>query len=103
MIFTNNKTGKQFEQDKSWTDHISDNYIVIRPIKPEPKWTVHNNSRFLEIHFDNFEPQAQLIKEAVEALMEYIFTPIDYENPVGHISAGREAVFHEARKGLHEV
>lgn len=41
--------------------------------------------------------QVRAIKASIEALMEYVYLPFDYENPNGHISQGREKVWHDTR------
>lgn len=45
---------------------------------------------------------AQAAAEAIKALLEYIHMPFNYENPKGHISAGREQVFEAARAAVSE-
>lgn len=104
MNFTDDTGGKWEKVSKTPDDY---DQIVIRPIK-EPKWQVElyqpglgRAENCIEILLNvTTEDQAQLIKEACEALMEYIFAPYDYENPAQHISAGREKVWHRTRQAL---
>lgn len=76
MKFTDD-TGQEWEE--AFDDNLFNfRAIVIRPIKTEPKWEVVlvqnqiNDDKDVYIQFNATQDQAQLIKEAVEALMEYI-------------------------------
>lgn len=74
MTFTD-ENGEKFEE----VELRGERTFVIRPIKPEPKWLIHETDKnFIKIElFGDAIEQAQLIKEAVEALMGQIFSDTD--------------------------
>lgn len=92
MTFIDKDTGAEYEAVKR-IDFMKqaeitanpDNYIVIRPIPNKPKCEIRtpadvriDGSEGIDVYWAD-KDQAQLIKEAVEALMEYISSTSDYD------------------------
>jgi hypothetical protein len=77
MIYTDENGEKYQEEDFNVYDKTQ-GYKVIRPIKPIPTHEVKDHADGILIHLDwtaFSDDQAQLIKEAVEAVMVYITSP----------------------------